>query len=619
MRRVGFLSFDWDYEITALYYEGMEKLLSERGDVQLVVFNAFGEYESHEPERGAFEVFSLCDYNDYDGFLIQGNRAWPPEMRQLVVDEVRALGKPVVSISYELEGACFVGTNNYEAMYGLVERVIKDFGCQRPAFVNGLVTSVEAQDRAQGYRDACAQLGVSDVRFFQADWEVQSGARTALKMLERPDDLPDVIFCCNDSLAYGVQTTLQEHGVRIPEDVRITGFDNREIGLVLKPRLTTIDRDYRASGRTAMEALLRLMDGEDVPARVYSPVSYVLSASTGHEYRSITEEYALQETYATNALLTHFYRMLRRFQPSILNSSSLKGILRVTESVLNEMGCANVFLVMNDDYLEHESAHTASVYGATCTLKVRSNATESEAEQVKKCRVRFPSKQILPDEVHMGPTVYVVYPLRHDTTCIGTLVTEGVSSLMKHGFLAILLKLIACSIENMRKTEALRNLNERLDNLYVHDQLTGLFNRFGLYRNGEIAYEHLLRDFEKARFIFVDVDGMKIINDVHGHEAGDLALKDTAGIIRRSIEGENAFAMRYGGDEFLLICRRNLIPTLQEELKNFKQTCPRPYDLSLSMGLFEVSVADNCTIDQAIEVADARMYEVKKARKRARV
>lgn len=163
-------------------------------------------------------MFRLCNIRKYDGFLIQGNQAWPPELRQKFVDDAVALNKPVVSINYELKGAHYVGTNNYEAMYGLVRKVIADRKCTKPLFVNGLESSIEAQDRARAYRDVCAKMNVPDPRFHQASWEIEEGKATARMLMRNLDDLPDVAFCCNDDLAVGLQETLQAHGVRVPKE-----------------------------------------------------------------------------------------------------------------------------------------------------------------------------------------------------------------------------------------------------------------------------------------------------------------------------------------------------------------------------------------------------------------
>lgn len=132
-----------------------------------------------------------------------------------------------------------------------------------------------------------------------------------------------------------------------------------------------------------------------------------------------------------------------------------------------------------------------------------------------------------------------------------------------------------------------------------------------------VATAHMLRDFDEAYFIFVDIDNMKLINDVCGHEMGDCAIRDMADIIRRATIGENAFAMRYGGDEFPLICRRNLMPKLEAELALLKRNTQYPYDLNLSMGSLKVHASEHYTIQEAIKLADVSMYEIKKERKSA--
>ena len=615
MKRIAFLSFDWNYEIMASYYEGMESFLARHSDVQLFIFNAFGQYASYEPEEGSFEVFSLCDLSNYDGLIVQGNRAWPPALRQELVDRVHALGKPVVSINYELKGAVTVGTDNYEAMYGLVERVLTDRQVARPAFVNGLSTSWEAQARYRGFSRACEHNGIKNARFYQANWEMEEGVRVAQELLSAPDELPDVIFCCNDDLAVGIQETLQAHGVKVPEDVMISGFDNREIGLRAHPRITTVDRDYRSIGETALSTLVALLDGGAVSPFVPSPVRYVLSASCGYPTPAESREKFAESLYAKNYALRQFFDVLTRFQPAVLNADSLLGVILECEHIFPEIRCPNVYLMINEDYLSTDAALSFLPYGDASLLMAHSGTNIKTGSDERHVYARFPSKDVLPVQIPMYSRLYMVFPIRHGTTCIGTLVTDGVSPAMGHGFLTIILTLLASAIEAARKREILQSVNSRLDDLYVHDHLTGLFNRFGLERYGIIAYDHLLRDFDEAQFIFVDVDWMKQINDVYGHDAGDQALRDTAEIINRATENENAFAMRYGGDEFLLISRRDLTSKLEHELAALKERVSRPYDLSLSIGASRVLGSELMTIMEAVERADTKMYEIKKARK----
>lgn len=614
MKRIAFLSFDWDYEIISRYYLGMQEYMRDRTDLQLVIFSAFGHYYvSHEPEEGSFQIFTLFNASKFDGMIIQGNRTWPPELRQQIVNRVVAQGKPVVSINYELEGAYYVGTNNYEAMYGLVSKVIKDWQCKKPLFVNGLATSVEAQARAQAYRDACAALGVEDARFHQANWQIEEGVATAELLLQHKDDLPDVAFCCNDDLAVGLTETLQKHGVRIPDDIMVSGFDNREISLGTNPRITTIDRDYFTIGQTAIRVLEELLAGGNPSRHTASPVRYVLAESC--RYSTTPDEMIASDIYTLDNSLKQFYEVLSQFQSSVLSAGSFETIFSDCERYAQFIKCPNIYLCVNDRYLRFDADQSAEVYGPIMHLMGFYGNAIAKSCDLKHIYSSYLTEHLLPPEVPMDKSVYTVLPLRHNAACIGMVVTEGVSPIMRHGFLTFFLSLLSGSIESVQKKEMLKAANSRLDNLYVHDELTGMFNRFGLDRFGVIAYEHLLRDFDEAYFIFVDVDNMKHINDVCGHEMGDCALCDTADIIRRATNGENAFAMRYGGDEFLLICRRNIIPKIEHELELLRGSSQYPYELSLSMGVHKVLASERHAMSEAIKLADKEMYEIKKARK----
>ena len=614
MRRVAFLSYDWDYEIVSRYYLGMEERLKDVRDTQVVIFSGFAHYyDNVEPEHCSFEVFDLCDIADFDGIIVQGNSPWPPRLRQDVVDRARALGRPVVSINYDLEDAVTVGTDNYRAEYGLVTRVLRDHGCASCAFVNGLASSVEAQDRARAYWDACAELGIEDARFYQANWLIEGGVDTARRLLAEAAPLPEVIFCCNDDLAVGMLETLQEAGVEIGCDTMVCGFDNREISMRTTPMITTVSRDYVTVAKTALDTLVSLMDGDEVPDHVASPVSYKLRGSSGYDGTYDTE--SLNELFTLDNSFKRFSEVLSHFHTVMLSAESLYDILEESERFAFMTECDNAFLTISGTYLDQTEGADLATYGSTSHLMAHAGSRGVGTCDDRHIYATFPARDILPAQV-MRETTYVVLPLRQDDVCIGTIVTEGVSPAMRHGHLQLFATLLAGTIEGAMRHRRLKEDNSRLDDLYVHDGLTGLYNRFGLDRRGEVAYRHLLRDFGEAYLTFVDVDDMKGINDGFGHEAGDRALYLAAQVIERACEDENAFTMRYGGDEFLIISRRDLAEKIASELALVKGDSRDDFRLDLSIGSTRIDRSEGVTLDEAIRMADARMYEAKRARRR---
>ena len=97
MRRIAFLSFDWDYKVVTEYYLGLQEHLKDRRDVQVVIFNAYGYYyASHVHRESHLDIFGAVNLADFDALLIQGNRTWPPNLRQEVVDRARELNMPVL-------------------------------------------------------------------------------------------------------------------------------------------------------------------------------------------------------------------------------------------------------------------------------------------------------------------------------------------------------------------------------------------------------------------------------------------------------------------------------------------------------------------------------------------
>ena len=456
MKRIAFLSFDWDYEIISEYYLGLQDHLKDLDDVQVVIFNAFGYYYArHKPKASSFEIFSLCNIEEYDGFLIQGNRGWPPALRQEIVNKAVALGKPVVSINYDLVGAHSVGTNNYQEEFELVHRVLSDRGCERPAFVNGLKTSVEATARVQGYQYACAQHGIANAAVYQANWQMESGMAAAKKMLRRPNDMPDVVFCCNDDLALGVQKTLQEAGLRVPEDVMITGFDNRKVRLQAIPHITTIDRDYRTITKTALDVIVELIDGAKLPEKLYSPARHILTESCGYLSK---EAAAAGDVAAAVGVNSHqrFYEVLSDFQCAVMDAMELYTVFENCERFARELDCPNAYVALNDDFLCSRMPGERILYGDESHLVARAGNGITLACDNDHVYLSYETREILPSAAPFDCPVYTISPLRHNDACVGMVVTEGVPSIMSRGFLAFFLNMLSQAIDAVHNIELLR-------------------------------------------------------------------------------------------------------------------------------------------------------------------
>ena len=136
-----------------------------------------------------------------------------------------------------------------------------------------------------------------------------------------------------------------------------------------------------------------------------------------------------------------------------------------------------------------------------------------------------------------------------------------------------------------------QRLQEALHALTLTDELTGLYNRRGFITLGERHIELARRRRREMLLIFADIDGLKTINDTHGHAAGDQALVDAARLLRTTYRSADIIA-RLGGDEFTVFPLEAhhesadiLLSRLTHNLNRENATLGRPYVLSLSVGL----------------------------------
>jgi diguanylate cyclase (GGDEF)-like protein len=167
------------------------------------------------------------------------------------------------------------------------------------------------------------------------------------------------------------------------------------------------------------------------------------------------------------------------------------------------------------------------------------------------------------------------------------------------------------------REEALRRSAEHMQTLSLIDELTQLRNRRGFFELAEQALKVAKREQHALGLFFMDLNGLKRINDTFGHLVGDQALRDAAAILHDTFRDSDIIA-RLGGDEFVALAHVSrdldaLRRRLREHLDAFNAANERSYVLDLSIGTTLVNVTSDEDIETLIARADASMYEEKRA------
>jgi len=169
------------------------------------------------------------------------------------------------------------------------------------------------------------------------------------------------------------------------------------------------------------------------------------------------------------------------------------------------------------------------------------------------------------------------------------------------------------------RTLALQQANSEIQKLSGTDELTGLRNRRGFH---EVAHAAVLAGMP-ILLAFIDVDGLKKVNDSMGHAMGDALLVDVAQALRTCFRREDIMA-RLGGDEFCVLVLNPAVDVLTlraifaKRLDELNQTLARNYPIAASIGIVETVAEVPLQLDALLADADRLMYDDKVARKAAR-
>lgn len=231
----------------------------------------------HLPEREE-RYAQMLRRNEADGLIVLGHRL-PPTARQIV--RQRGAAAPVVN-GCEFDpalGIPSVHIDNAAAARTAMEHLYT-LGHERIAVVGGPQDNPLHRQRLEGVKVAARARGrMRQLQLVPGDFSVESGHAAARTWLDHPAR-PTAAFCFSDQMALGVLAACREHGVRVPHDFSVVGFDDLASSRYLSPPLTTIAQPMREIGMRAVNLLLAIIAATQTPLQQTLDFSLMLRGST---------------------------------------------------------------------------------------------------------------------------------------------------------------------------------------------------------------------------------------------------------------------------------------------------------------------------------------------------
>ena len=318
--------------------------------------------------------------------------------------------------------------------------------------------------------------------------------------------------------------------------------------------------------------------------------------------------------------------LLNRMTSVLAEAETENELMQAIGSFMSELECEQCAICLCDNWQQAFHEHGSEDDNQYCIIGYTEDMSAPliwDHGEIG-CINRFKSEAMFPVPHETGGNVSFFLPLHFRERCLGYYIITNSDFPLRSAHCHSLMLNIANSMENVRKLLHLNNAVRELDRLYVIDPLCGIYNRNGFIRLADQMFRHCIETHDTLMIAFIDMDGLKYINDNYGHDEGDFALQRLASVIG-DVCGKNTVCARFGGDEFIAVATgvsANAGIILESEFKlhlaDVNRVIGKPYTLSASIGSFVTKVEPDMKLFALIAQADQIMYEQKKRKKTSR-
>jgi PAS domain S-box-containing protein len=273
-------------------YEGRYQLLLCRGlmdfaeqkDVNLVFFVGRALKPPYEEDLPHNAIYQLVNPERLDGLIVASGAICNYLNQKELLDFYKPFRSiPTVSISLPIEGIPSILVDNKAGMRETMSHLIQVHGYRRIVFIRGPQTNLEAEERFAAYKEVLKEYNIpfDNKIVFQGDFSFRSGTEIAKMILDEKKFDFDAIVASNDDMAYAVFRLFKANGIRIPEDVALTGYDDIEEIQFFSPPFTTVRQPLYEQSYKAGEIILDKLEGKDVPLLHKLSTKLVIRESCG--------------------------------------------------------------------------------------------------------------------------------------------------------------------------------------------------------------------------------------------------------------------------------------------------------------------------------------------------
>ncbi|MCR5203072.1 MAG: GGDEF domain-containing protein [Lachnospiraceae bacterium] len=637
---------------TWLYEESKVKLLSEltkkareKGYVVVAMSFTTESLEDNKEVKGELKFVDILNSLDLAGVLIHSESLKNKTLISALKNAVIKRNIPCFSIERNEEGCINVIPDFWDGFERAVRHVVEHHKARDLKMMAGFKGNSFSEERIEIFKEILTEhsLKIDDNSIYYGDfWEIPTMIATERMLIDcGEDNLPDAVICANDAMAITVCNVLFEHGIRVPEDVIVTGFDGIESGEKNIPIITTVAADYETAAEEIVNIIVSDGDkdkGEKGDKSAETKDGKKSGESAGHQdiiikYGLVPNESCGCKPHSDARVRNNFMNSVRKGEDAswhtyemnrlLLNMSSEYRVERVIDVLPQVLKLwkhvymhADISTNMFKEIPEEDKRLTIlnTIYGRFEADK--SNFFEGEF---------YPEFERLLEDVSFGFIFIRLLGIKENIygKLIEAFDSPDVRGLKRADELCMFLSSALNLVVNnyrIRTFETQVKKFEREKKRYSDkDYLTGLYNRMGYLKRLKMLFKAVENEGRDVIVVAADIDNLQWINDNYGYDEGDYVLKAVATAMTY-LGLENGVCGRQGGDgyECAIIGEsarikdiKNVENEINQTLLKVNEMANKSYKIHVSAGALKAKITPMSNPEELLNEAKNLMYESK--------
>lgn len=608
--------------------------------VKLIFFASFGDsYSSRnygefsKYDEGDKVSFDIPNLNDFDG-VVKISTYFSSIIKEHLKTIFSRYDIPVINIGGKDEEHFNIRCDDKKTYAKIVEHVIGTHGCKDIFHLAGDPGSnhVFAVERCEAYKQVLEEHGIpfDEEKIYCGTMWYDCGEPALDYILDncrkRGKDHPDAVVCVNDYSAIGLINACKSRGIRVPEDMIVTGFDAVAEANSGFPTVTTARQPFYDMGYQAIVTMLRMTEGEKFGEDQLLTGDLICSQSCGCKEKTVDNIEDFRRIYLKNLEnATAIAQSTTNLMISVSGKKSLNECFKaISDNAKSDTGFKDMLLclapgwdkqrIVDDDF-------TTTDEEMTVVAGFRDDGKTDVPV------LNFRKKDILPRDMLEDPNPYYIFALHHLQYYMGYLIATPEIDYRDQKAIQSWFVDLGVILESRRIQLDLEQSVNRLGYLYNRDMLTELYNRRGLEEFFKEYFEECIRNSTGLAVMIFDMDDLKTINDRFGHNEGDYGLKTIAYAMQQA-SGRDEVCARSGGDEFVVLAKnytadkaKGFIEKVCEVIGQKVMLDDKEYSVNVSTGFHiefpKAGSSDDLhkIFEKCLKEADEIMYAEKRAHK----